>query len=246
MSLFRNTRQVAYKFGDEQSFSLFPNITSYVDILDQLKDQVTLYEKVTIQEGERPDQLSARLYRGNPTYHWTFFLVNDHLREQGWPVSETAIRELATKRYPHWTVTTKTNFSVLSKFLPGDPVEGLTSGSTGVVVERNLDLGQIVIQSADNFNAEIIVSGTTAEEKNINRITAVANSPRQYNAVHHYKNSDGVIVDIDPFTQNTSGLTPVTYLDRLIETNADLKHITVIKSKNINSVVTEYYKKLAQ
>ena len=242
---FKNFNIIEYQFGNAEDPALFDNITAYVDLLDQLRDQIVFYEEAYIQEGERPDQMSSRIY-GSPNYHWTFFLSNPKLREQGWPVTETEIRELAKRRYPHWTVTTKDNFSTKEKFFPGDRVEGLTSGSVGVVVERNLDLGQIVIDSPDNFNAERIVSGDTVEEQNENFIDAVADSPFQYNAVHHYTDSDGVITDIDPFTQVTTNLTAVTILDRLIDANTDLKQIAVIKPENIEAVALEFYNKLRQ
>ena len=239
---------VNYNFGDNEANTIFPNITAYIDIVDQIKDEVSFYEKYTILDGDRPDIVSQMLY-DTPDYHWTFFFMNDGLRESGWPLSEREMRALVKKRYPHRTVTTQSN--IASNFLPGDFVIGKTSGTTGRVVERNLDLGQIVIASDkndaglnNNFGqTEQIAAGTTAEEQAVNTATLISES-QQFNAPLYYKNTSGDIVDIDPYNQTTSGLVPTTIMEDNINFNDRLKEITVIKPSRIISVVSEYFKLL--
>ena len=239
---------VNYNFGDNEANTIFPNITAYIDIVDQIKDEVSFYEKYTILDGDRPDIVSQMLY-DTPDYHWTFFFMNDGLRESGWPLSEREMRALVKKRYPHRTVTTQSN--IASNFLPGDFVIGKTSGTTGRVVERNLDLGQIVIASDkneaglnNNFGqTEQIAAGTTAEEQAANTATLISES-QQFNAPLYYKNSSGDIVDIDPYNQTTSGLVPTTIMEDNINFNDRLKEIIVIKPSRIISVVSEYFKLL--
>jgi hypothetical protein len=239
---------VNYNFGDNEANTIFPNITAYIDIVDQIKDEVSFYEKYTILDGDRPDIVSQMLY-DTPDYHWTFFFMNDGLRESGWPLSEREMRALVKKRYPHRTVTTQSN--IASNFLPGDFVIGKTSGTTGRVVERNLDLGQIVIASDkndaglnNNFGqTEQIAAGTTAEEQAANTATLISES-QQFNAPLYYKNSSGDIVDIDPYNQTTSGLVPTTVMEDNINFNDRLKDITVIKPSVVVSVISEYFKLL--
>jgi hypothetical protein len=239
---------VNYNFGDNEANTIFPNITAYIDIVDQIKDEVSFYEKYTILDGDRPDIVSQMLY-DTPDYHWTFFFMNDGLRESGWPLSEREMRALVKKRYPHRTVTTQSN--IASNFLPGDFVIGKTSGTTGRVVERNLDLGQIVIASDkneaglnNNFGqTEQIAAGTTAEEQAVNTATLISES-QQFNAPLYYKNTSGDIVDIDPYNQTTSGLVPTTIMEDNINFNDRLKEIIVIKPSRVISVVSEYFKLL--
>jgi len=239
---------VEYNFGDNEANTIFPNITSYIDMIDQLKSEVAFYEKYTILDGDRPDVVSQKLY-GTPDYHWTFFFMNDGLRESGWPLPEREMRELVKKRYPHRTVTTED--AIAANFLPGDFVLGKTSGTTGRVIERNLDLGQIVIASDENEaglnnnfgQTEQIVAGTTAEEQAINTANLISESV-QYNATLYYKNSAGDIVDIDPYNQTTSGLIPTTIMEDNIEFNDKLKDIIIIKPDRIASVVSEYFRLL--
>ena len=239
---------VNYNFGDNEANTIFPNISAYIDIVDQLRDEVAFYETYTILDGDRPDIVSQKLY-DTPDFHWTFFFMNDGLRESGWPLSEREMRVLVKKRYPHRTVTTQSN--IASNFLPGDFVTGKTSGTTGRVIERNLDLGQIVIASDkneaglnNNFGqTEQIAAGTTAEEQNANTATLISES-QQFNAPLYYKNSSGDIVDIDPYNQTTSGLVPTTIMEDNINFNDRLKEITVIKPSKIVSVISEYFKLL--
>lgn len=70
--------------GDNQTVV---NIFRNVDLIDVLADDVTGYEYVDIIDGERPDHLSQRLY-GTPNYYWTFFIVNDSLKNvlHDWPM----------------------------------------------------------------------------------------------------------------------------------------------------------------
>ena len=54
---FQRFEKIYYKFGDETSYSLFQNLSQYVDIIDQVKPQQAFYEDYTIKSGDRPDTL---------------------------------------------------------------------------------------------------------------------------------------------------------------------------------------------
>ena len=150
MFYFKDYRDLAYKFGDEEYTVAFQDLSTYVDVLDQVKENSSFYSYVHIPEGYRPDQMSNRLY-GNPAYYWTFYLLNDKLREGGWPQNRDQLLNKAKHDYPYQVVTIRQSFDFIqngevtdSMFLPGRTV---TSGTaSGVVVKRNLDLGQIVIE----------------------------------------------------------------------------------------------------
>ena len=61
-------------------------------VVDQVKENSSFYKNYYIRDGERPDNVSHRLYE-NPRLHWTFYLMNDHIREQGWPLTQRSIVE---------------------------------------------------------------------------------------------------------------------------------------------------------
>jgi len=154
MSFFRNFPLVNYNFGDETSTAVFQNLSVYIDIIDQISDEVSFYEEYYVQDGERPDTLSYRLY-GTVDYYWTFFLLNEHLRVQGWPLDEQDVYTAAKELYPNKIVLTDGDIN--DGFVPGRIVATADLGAVeanrfneppfkGRVVEKFLDLGQIVIK----------------------------------------------------------------------------------------------------
>lgn len=329
-----------YSFGDNEPPVLFQNLTTYLDLIDQIKDQTSFYEVHTIIDGDRPDTLSHKLYKDS-RYYWTFFLMNEDLRISGWPLTSQNLRTVAIQNYPHWTVTTQANISN-SDFIPGNRIRGNASGTTGTIVEVNLELGQMIVntegyetrRSADllsgmpSFNlveeaetgfyyldlsdmpfwqadysvnsavavytgdptlnvlaplpnllskftlkgnklylnvdqpaytvplfvdyfyqfytnnnflpneSVTLVDVDTPEIASVSLISAVA----QYNSVHHYEDTNGEYVDIDPLNRNTTGLIPITYMDRMEQRNTELKQIRVIKPEAITQVLSEFKK----
>jgi Base plate wedge protein 53 len=224
-----------YSFGSAEAPVLFQNISAYIDLVDQIKDDVSYYQTMQIEEYERPDTLSYKLY-GTTDFYWTFYLLNDDIREGGWPLSGADLQAKALIDYPNRVITTTNDIS--STFLPGETLIGVTSGSTGKILKRYLNLGQIVVSSPDNYGVGELVRTSTDE---ITTAT-VYRETAQYNSVHHYENSDGEWVDINPYTQNVSGLIPVTYLDRMIARNEELKTIKVLK-KEVAPQISANFKK---
>jgi len=236
MSYFRYFPLVNYKFGDETLPDAFQNISLYSNVVDEIKNNIAFYQDYYIPENERPDQTSYFLYE-TPTLHWTFFLMNDKLRQRGWPISNYNLIEKAKKDYSLTTLTTRSKLT--DKFKVGQTIIGNSSGTTAMINYRRLDLGQIIISQASGsfIPGESIVS--TNSEGSTEQITLLSSSP-EYLAAHHYENVSGEVVDIDPELGPGSMLTEVTHLDRLIEQNEDLKQIRIIKTNAISTVVSTF------
>lgn len=152
---FQRFEKLYYKFGDETAFNIMQNLTQYVDLIDQIKPQLAFYEDYMIKSGDRPDTLSLQLY-GDTSYYWTFFLLNDHLRESGWPLMNEEVRSRAKDYYPHRVVTSTTDLATAEggyDFRVGRQVEGQTSGTVGTIIKRNLDLGQLIIDTETAFTS---------------------------------------------------------------------------------------------
>tara|TARA_B100000424_G_C22940222_1_gene500355 strand:+ start:810 stop:1844 length:1035 start_codon:yes stop_codon:yes gene_type:complete len=146
MSFFKNFPFVQYNFGDEINPAVFQNLTAYVDIVDQFKDDLSFYELYHIKDNERPDNLSYQLY-GTQDYYWTFYLLNDKLRQQGWPLAEDEIHTLSKKYYPNTVL--KTNRSLHGKFYVGDIAAREPFSNPAFkarILSKDLDLGQIVVK----------------------------------------------------------------------------------------------------
>lgn len=240
---FQSFPIINYRFGDNEDPVIFQNLGAYVDLVDQLKDDASYYTTTFIEEYERPDTLSFKLY-DTTDYYWTFYLLNDKLREQGWPLTSKEIQDNAPVYYPHRTITTTSDicgtYEEPTPFVVGASVQGLVSGSTGKIVKRYPDLGQIIVASPNNFGVGESVRVVGGDTTSI-IVTAEA---AQYNSVHHYETTTGAWADINPRTQSVSGLIPITYLERLISQNEELREIKIFKKNVVSQVASNFRKSL--
>lgn len=225
---FKEFPFVSYKFGSESSLTLFQDLSAYVDIIDDIKDSVDFYNYYDILD-ERPDQLSYKLY-GDVNYYWTFLLLNDHIRRQGWPVQQVELNNWIRSRYNNTVITTRNSLD--NVFAVGSTVTGISSGTTGIIIKRVEDLGQLFISGQKAFTAgELISDGSNA--------ITVYSSVDEWNAVKHYL--DGTdFVDINPLDGPGALYTPVTYQEFLTEENDKLRKIKVLKKEALNSVVSAF------
>jgi len=175
MSYFRNFPLVDYNFGNEISPALFQNLTTYVDLVDRVSDDISVYETYTIMDGERPDSLSYKLY-GSTDYYWTFYFLNESLRRQGWPIGQQEVYTLGAKYYPNTVVSTKDALTEIdndsfNKFYLNDIVATRDTGSPGAnpsfanpgfkgrLLEKNLDLGQLTIEPIIEIRSISVTNG---------------------------------------------------------------------------------------
>lgn len=252
MSFFLNHPVVPYRFGTDGQIALFNDLTVYIDLIDQIKDNITFYENYHILDGDRPDVLSQKLY-GSPDYHWIFFLLNDHIREQGWPLPDRDLRSYVENTHPNRVVTTTD--AINGNFLPGKTVKGAITGVRGEVIKRNLDLGQVVIRSftiqangrqanfqvGEAINEETFNGGIIDSTKQI----IVHSESIQYNSTDHYENADKEYVDIDPFTQSVPvDATAVSVMDKYVNWNTESRFIKIVREDVLKQIVSEYYRLL--
>ena len=242
---FKNFEYAEYRFGNNENLDLFKNLTQYVNLIDQIKNNVSFTEKFQVVSGDRPDTVSHQLY-GTMDYYWTFYLMNDHLRLSGWPLNNDEILDQVKSKYPNRVLTTTSEIGAL--FPVGQVIEGQSSSAIGEIVKRNLDLGQLFVKLSQGtkFTAgETISYVDTSAIGSPTRTLSITGETEQYNAVHHYEDN-GVQVDIDPFSGPGVSLTPITYRDRLESRNDKLREIIVIDPGNILQVVSEFQKFLTQ
>ena len=98
MSYFENFGKVLYTFANENVVTT--NLSAYAEVLDDIRVSSEFYQDYYIQSGERADQTSYSIY-GDPSLHWTFYLMNPKLREQGWPLSSSELTQKVKKDYPN-------------------------------------------------------------------------------------------------------------------------------------------------
>ena len=248
---FRNFPLVGYNFGNEVNPALFQNISAYIKVIDDIADDIAFYTTVHIQDYDRPDSFSYKLY-GTTEFYWTFYYLNDDIRESGWPLPQQDLLPKAKVDYPHQTVITTGDIS--KTFLPGHTVTGSISGSTGTVIKRYLDLGQIIVKSPNNFNVGENITPSINGVAQVGDFKVVTSNVEQYNSVHHYEDASKDYVDIGLVPSGTgtnafpslSGKTPVTYFERILAKNDSLREIKCLKPDVAVQVKAEFNKLLLQ
>ena len=253
MQYFQDFQNLLYTFGDEVDPVVFQDISRYSDVVDQIKDNLVFYNFHTIQEGFRPDQVSIQLY-GSPLYYWTFYILNDDIREQGWPLTRPELDAYVKKSFPNTVLVTRE--PIATKFKVGQVVTGTSSGASGTIIRRNLNLGQIVIKGDVSFSA----NGELLQSTNSSGIIETVNSIsriKEYLSTSHYVNDSDKIVDLGIDSDTTSstfgGLLPAgaqqtekTFEDVYYSTNESLRQIKVIKPSLLGSVISSYKKAIRE
>jgi hypothetical protein len=258
MTYFRNFASVDYKFGNNTTTTPYTNISQYSTILDQIEDNSSAYRLVQVQDGERPDQLSQRLY-DTTDHYWSFFLLNPGIKEHGWPCSESELLNKVQNDVPGVCMvffgndtnptTGYTQQITVGKFPVGGTVTGQTSGATGTIYGKNSLLGQVFVKDiTGTFQAnEVIDSG------DFNVTVSIVQDA--YLAIHHVEDGNGNNIDVDYSTDFrgrpaedpevlggvfddaaypdiyavTSPYTTVTYLESYIQTNDKVRKLKVLK-----------------
>lgn len=230
MSYFEKFSKQLYQFANGDR-AIMQNISSYVDIIDQVKQNSAFYIDYYIRDGERPDNTAYTLYE-NPQLHWTFFIMNDSIRERGWPLTREGIEKKVKEDHPNTTLNTQDD---IDTFLKNSIVES-SSGATGRVVRIDTGLGQIVVD---------VLEGTFSKDDTVNNGTQTATMMSvepEYFSTRFYQNSDGEKIDYR--TRDGWGASgyPVTHMDHYIEENDSLRQIQVIRPDSISAVVGMFNK----
>jgi len=142
MSYFSNFPLINYTFGDQPNPTVYQNLGVYVDLVDQAKNDAAFYTYYNLKDGDRPDQISELLY-GRSDLHWTFPILNDNIKLQGWPIRNADLLAKAKADYPNVTINTRTD--ITETFKIGSIITGNTSGSSAVILRKRLDFGQLIV-----------------------------------------------------------------------------------------------------
>lgn len=250
MGYFRNFRKTLYSFGDGK-VALAQDISAYAEVIDEVKNNGAFYTKYHIITGERPDQVAFKLYKDADLY-WTLFLLNDNLREKGWPLTQDELLQKAKNDFPDYVIHTHDDIS--NKFKVGETVICNRSGLRGEVAYRNLKQGDIVITNLTKqqneplqivpatFSPSDIVSTDVITSLNTNETIVAEYSTYEYYAARYHVDRHGEIVDYLPFADAHAGdgVVRVTNLDYYTQANDELKQINVLKPGVVGRVVSAF------
>jgi hypothetical protein len=234
MPFFKDYPKVPYFFGTEDFTVQFPDLVRYSEILDTVKINGAFYEKYYIRGGWRPDNVSQELYQ-TPDLHWIFFYLNDNLRAQGWPLDIYQMQQKITDDFPNSVIVTRDE--IFSTFLVGSTITGITSGATGTIIKKNIDLGQLFIEGTPQFDDDETI---TVTEDGIEHIITISDYVAEKDAPLYYTIA-GEKSDINPFSGPNPDQIPVSYADYYNTENENLRNIIVMKPEIANQFKREFH-----
>lgn len=106
MSFFNQFPKIKYDLRANNILHDAIDIFRNVDVNDILADSNNAYLLYDIPDGDRPDIVSRTLYR-DVRYYWTFFIINDHLKNgvlDSWPKSSGELERFLEDQYDAYSV----------------------------------------------------------------------------------------------------------------------------------------------
>ena len=230
-------------------------------VYPKIEDGKFFYQNVKILDGERPDQVSNRLYN-SANYWWTFFLLNEHLmlgEALQWPLSEYDIRQKADIEYSGLTlVFPKEQFCPegefpFQHFSIGERIIGQTSGINAIIKGFRPKFGQMLVDniisqtsSYDFRDGEDIVGQTSG-----GRLTIQMSTLTKY-AVYQYVDVEtGRDVDVDTYIYtdelssapvgSTTG--SISFEENLVIQNDRFRNIRSLKPESAR-LFADHFRKL--
>ena len=83
----------------DPDFLFVKNIWRRAEILTEFKSQITIFNEITVRDGERPEDIATAFYN-NPFYNWTVLVANDIVDVYSqWPRSITQLQDFINQKY---------------------------------------------------------------------------------------------------------------------------------------------------
>ncbi len=100
--MLRGLPELLYNFSSkplDPDFLFVKNIWRRAEILTEYKSQVTIFNEITVRDGERPEDIATAFYN-NPFYNWTVLVANDIVDVYSqWPRSITQLQDFINQKY---------------------------------------------------------------------------------------------------------------------------------------------------
>lgn len=173
---FSKFPSLQYDISGEGNYVTLTDISRTVDISNINEDSVSYYTFYDIQDGDRPDIISQKLY-GTPNYYWTFFIVNDQLKtgiNNSWPSSAANFEKMIINEYDDYSaiifkpelayagslIQGHGDFSVIpldSKYAPSIKITDISNTYTASILKYDYAMMQLVV-----YNIVEISTGKTS------------------------------------------------------------------------------------
>ena len=231
---FSNFPTIKYDlFFDKQKTDVV-DIFRVVKVKRKFRDDITFYTFYEIQDGERPDVISTKLY-GTPDYYWTFFMINDHLVNVSydWPLSTPELHQKIDMKYTGTVLTTNENIS--TKFIKNNTIQGLISGARAKVLDKDPNNGLIRIEPI----SRTFVPNEIVRDIATNEFVTITGQVEWKYAPHHYENVNG-----DYVLKNSVGATPVSNEEYELAEHEKRTKIKIIRPQYIQAISDQFIEQI--
>ena len=99
MQYFENFPKIIYDITGRGDFKVVTDLLRRVKVRDGIKNNISLFDKYNVGDGETPEQTSEILY-GTQDYWWVVLLMNNVKdRFYDWPLSTNQFQNYMTSKY---------------------------------------------------------------------------------------------------------------------------------------------------
>lgn len=166
-TFFRKYPKIEYLIDEDGSTTLLTDISRAVAVSSLVvPDDISAYTYYEIQDGDRPDIISHKLY-GDVQYYWTFFILNDFLKDgymDSWPLSTHEFSKMIDREYSKYSVISMLpiinlnnsdfiDFSILSlnpEYLPYIRLSLVDDSAWAKILKYDHALHQCVVYDVSN------------------------------------------------------------------------------------------------
>lgn len=237
-----------YNINGKLEYKVVTDITRNVRVINNILNNITLYDEYIMQDGETPEIVADKFY-GSPQYHWVVMLTNnryDYIDDFVLPIYE--FEKFVEAKYGVTSISfdSSNNFVVDiinntfsyndHPFNTGDQVE------YDQVISANTAIGGLVngksyfVIKTTNNQFKLATTLTNAQNNNSLNITSLGVGNHKFNLnnqfnIHHYEDADGNVVnatyiDFNNVTQIGSPVTNYQYEEKLNEEKRKIKIIS--------------------
>lgn len=105
MSFFSQFPKTTYDLKRDGNRIEIRDIFRNVDVNEKIIPEASAYQNYYVKDGERPDQVSSKLY-GKDSLYWTLFVANDFLKDgyTQWPLSYSEMVRQREEDYDSYVV----------------------------------------------------------------------------------------------------------------------------------------------
>jgi len=250
MGYFNFFKNTAYDFEGDGIYSNIVNLTSATKVNYNTLQNFELFSDIVIEDGERPEQLSNRLY-GTTEYYWTFLLLNSELNNiwNDWPMAQDQLLEYTKQKYSGTVIVSdmlsnlgsEVNVNQLTDdatpLKAGDEVTGATSSARATVREVYPAQKYIIV---DMLNGTFEASGEYITRDTSSIFLSEFAGDAAFGPKYYIDNFTGEITT--PRAAGTRRLSNYEYEAFINNAN---RSIRVIKPENIDEFIAEYRREMS-